>query len=136
MKVILGINKKYLAEEIPEGGTHHPRGWGARPLPRGPPGSPPMPIFCYMKSFPLEKIIIKLTGRNSAGALDWFRQGSASWRWCFVPKASSLFFLGRKTSYSRRWASEACQGPHDTTRKRLTSGAPVLPTNGALLVRH
>ena len=23
-----------------------------------------------------------------------------------------------------------------TTRKRLTSGAPVLPTNGALLVRH
>ena len=24
----------------------------------------------------------------------------------------------------------------DTTRKRPTSGAPVLPTNGALLVRH
>ena len=24
---------------------------GARPLPRGPPGGPPMPIFCYMESF-------------------------------------------------------------------------------------
>ena len=38
------------------GATHHPRGWG-RPLPRGPPGSPLMPIFGYMKSFVEEKII-------------------------------------------------------------------------------
>ena len=48
------------------GATHHPRGWGARPLPRGPPGRPPVPIFCYMKYFTLEKIISKLSGRNSA----------------------------------------------------------------------
>ena len=37
------------------GATHQPRGWGARPLPRGPPGGPPMPIFCYMRSFVREK---------------------------------------------------------------------------------
>ena len=36
------------------------------PLPRGPPGRPPVPIFCYMKYFTLEKIISKLTGGNSA----------------------------------------------------------------------
>ena len=48
------------------GATHHPRGWGARPLPRGPPGGPLMPIFGYMESFIEEKIISKLTGRNSA----------------------------------------------------------------------
>ena len=50
------------------GANHCPRGWRARPtpwarrLPHGPPGSPPVPIFCYMKSFTLEKIISKLTG--------------------------------------------------------------------------
>ena len=42
----------------------HP--YWVRPLPRGPPGGPPVPIFCYMKAFTLEKIISKLTGRNSA----------------------------------------------------------------------
>ena len=39
--------------------------------------------------------------------------GSASWRRCFVPKASSSFFPGRKTSYSQRWAPEAYQGAHE-----------------------
>ena len=39
---------------------------GRAPLSRGPPGRPPVPIFCYMKSFVREKIISKLTGRNSA----------------------------------------------------------------------
>ena len=54
------------------GPTPWPRGWGARPtpwarpLPRGPPVGPPVPIFCYMKSLPWKKIISKLTGRNSA----------------------------------------------------------------------
>ena len=48
------------------GGTPWPRGWEARPLPRGPPGGPPVPIFCYMKSFVREKIISKLSGRDSA----------------------------------------------------------------------
>ena len=47
-------------------------GWGCAPPtgraphPPGPPGGPPVPIFCYMKSFTLEKIISKLAGRNSA----------------------------------------------------------------------
>ena len=35
--------------------TPWPRGWGARPLSRGPPGRPLVPIFCYMKSFVREK---------------------------------------------------------------------------------
>src|SRR3990170_7403527 len=64
---------KILGEESTRGGPHpvHEGGgrtlppW-ARPLPRGPPGRPPVPIFCYMKSFSLEKIISKLTGRNTA----------------------------------------------------------------------
>ena len=30
------------------------------------PGRPPVPIFCYMKSFTLEKMISKLSGRNTA----------------------------------------------------------------------
>ena len=56
---------------MPEGGHPPPTRVGARPnpwarpLPRGPPGSPPVPIFCYMKSITVEKIISKLTGRNS-----------------------------------------------------------------------
>ena len=54
------------------GATHRPRGWGralppwARPLPRGPLGGPPVPIFYYMKSFIRRKIISKLSGRDSA----------------------------------------------------------------------
>ena len=39
---------------------------GARPLPRGPPVGPPVPIFCYMKSFVRRKIISKLSRRDSA----------------------------------------------------------------------
>ena len=46
------------------GGRALPR-W-ARPLPRGPPVGPPVAIFYYMKSFVREKIISKLSGRNSA----------------------------------------------------------------------
>ena len=53
------------------GPTPWPRGWGRPPTGRtpclvGPLGGPPVPIFCYMKAFTLEKIISKLTGRNSA----------------------------------------------------------------------
>ena len=54
------------------GPTPWPRGWGRTLLPGnapvscGPPGRPPVPIFCYMKSFVREKIISKLSGRNSA----------------------------------------------------------------------
>ena len=46
------------------GGRAHP--YKARPLPRGPPGDPPVPIFCYMNSFVRRKIISKLSGRDSA----------------------------------------------------------------------
>ena len=67
-KVIFGNNKKYWAEEILEGthtlGTRV--GGGRTPLPRGPPVGPPVPIFCYMKSFARRKIISKLSGRDSA----------------------------------------------------------------------
>ena len=45
------------------GGTLPP--W-ARPLPHGPPGDPPMAIFFYIRAFTVEKIMGKLTGRNSA----------------------------------------------------------------------
>ena len=54
------------------GPTPWPRGWGRAlppgrtPMPRGPPGRPPVSIFCYMKSFVREKIISNLAGRNSA----------------------------------------------------------------------
>ena len=43
-----------------------PRGWGARPLPRGAPDGPPMPIFSYMRCFDLEKIIRRLSGPDAA----------------------------------------------------------------------
>ena len=48
-----------------EGGGRTLPPW-AHPLPCGPPGGPPMPIFCYMRSFVREKVISKLWGRNSA----------------------------------------------------------------------
>ena len=63
---------KILAKESTKGGPHpvHEGGgralppW-ARPLPRGPPGRPPVPIFGYMKSFALEKVRRKLSGRSA-----------------------------------------------------------------------
>ena len=39
---------------------------GRAPLPRGPPGGPPVSIICYMKSFVRRKIRSKLSGRDSA----------------------------------------------------------------------
>ena len=69
----LKINKEISSPKMKaRGPTPCPRGWEARlppwarPLPRGPPGGPPVPIFCYMRYFVREKIISKLTGRNSA----------------------------------------------------------------------
>ena len=59
-------------KKLPEGGHPPPIRVGAHPTPlgapppRGLPGSPLVPIFCYMNSCTLEKIISKLTGRNSA----------------------------------------------------------------------
>ena len=52
------------------GATPCSLGWGcpprARPLPRGPPGGSPTPIFSYMKSFNEKKIEGNLSGRDSA----------------------------------------------------------------------
>ena len=53
------------------GPTPFSRGWGARPpgrapLPRGPPGGSPMPIFSYMRSFNEKKIERNFSGRDSA----------------------------------------------------------------------
>ena len=47
-----------MGEESTEGGphtVHEGGGRAARPLLRGPPGRPPVPIIGYMKSFALEK---------------------------------------------------------------------------------
>ena len=72
-KIIFGINKKYWAKKLPKedhppstsvGGARYPP--GRAHLPRGPPGRPPVPLFCYMRSFTLKKIRSKLSGRNSA----------------------------------------------------------------------
>ena len=65
-KLFLEIIKNTERKKYQRGPTPWPRGWGARPLPRGPPGSPPVPIFCYMKSFVRRKIISNLSGRDSA----------------------------------------------------------------------
>ena len=49
--------KNTESKNFTRGATPCPRGWGralppwARPLPRGPPGGPPVAIFCYMESF-------------------------------------------------------------------------------------
>ena len=51
--------------------------------------------------------------------------GSASWRRSFVPKACLLFFLGRKTSYSRRWSSEGHQGSQARPHPRGQGVAPL-----------
>ena len=66
MEHVFGIYKKYWAKKVPEGATSQPQGWRAHPRPCGPPGRPPVPIFCYMKSFVQGKITSKLSGRNSA----------------------------------------------------------------------
>ena len=72
---------KNTGERINQRGpTPWPRGWGA-PLPRGPPGRPPVPIFCYMKSFVLEKIISKLSGRNTAATRQNLGGTNLGLRW-------------------------------------------------------
>ena len=65
------IIKNTERRKYQRGPTPWPRGWGcALPPGRAPalwaPGGPRVPILCYMKSFVREKIISKLSGRNSA----------------------------------------------------------------------
>ena len=67
----LKINKEKSSPKMKARGTTPcSRGWGrlpwARPLPCGPPGGSPTPIFSYMKSFDEKKIEGNLSGRNSA----------------------------------------------------------------------
>ena len=88
-EAISRIYKKYWAQEVLEGATPWPRGWG-RALPpgrallrHGPPGSPSAGIFCYMKSFTLEKIISKLSGWNTAAT-----------RWNQSRALAELFYRG------------------------------------------
>ena len=64
---------------------------------------------------------------SSAGALDWFRQGSASWRRSLVPKGCLLFFSHRKTSYRRRWASESHLGAHEVGGAPSRGGRALRP---------
>ena len=54
-KLFLEIIQNIEQKKYVRGATTCPRGWGARPLPRGPPGRPPVPIFGYMVSSTLEK---------------------------------------------------------------------------------
>ena len=44
-RIILEYIKNIGRRKHQRGATHCPRGWRALPLPRGPHGSPPMPIF-------------------------------------------------------------------------------------------
>ena len=78
MKVIFGFNNNYGEKKVPERAHTLARRVGAcppywarpcllgAPLSPGPPGGPSVPIFCYMRSFILEKIRGKLMSRNSA----------------------------------------------------------------------
>src|SRR4051812_4364501 len=70
-KSFLEIMKNIERDKFTRGGPPVHEGGGRalppreRPLPRGPPAGSPMAIFCYMRSFVEEKIIINLSGRNS-----------------------------------------------------------------------
>ena len=63
----------------------------------------------------------------SAEALDWFRQGSTSWRRSFLPRRWLMIFSHRKTPYSRRWPSEGYQGAHEVVGRAPTLVGRVWP---------
>ena len=68
-KSLLELIRIIEQRKYQRGPTPWPGGWDpllGAPLSPGPPGGPPVPIFCYMKAFTPKKIISKLTGRNSA----------------------------------------------------------------------
>ena len=87
---------KILGEESTKGGppTVHEGGGRAQPLwacplPRGPPGSPLMPIFWYMVSFALKKIIRKLLGQSAAiSRWNLGRTNLGLWRSCSAGETS------------------------------------------------
>ena len=81
--------KKHWAQELHQGGHTLPTRVGARPLPRGPPGGPPMTIFCYMESFDEEKLISHLPGRDSAATRrNLGGTNLGIWRSCSVGETS------------------------------------------------
>ena len=70
-KQLFGFIKELWAKEIGQGAHTLSRRQGRPPIGRAPlshglPGGPPASIFCYIITFTLEKIMGKLTGRNSA----------------------------------------------------------------------
>ena len=54
-----------MSERNRPGGPHPVQETGGAPLSPGPPGGPSASIFCYIITFTLEKIVGKLTRRNS-----------------------------------------------------------------------
>ena len=82
-------------QEVHQGGHTLPTRVGARPtpwacpLPRGPPGGPPMTILCYMKSFIEKKPRSNLSGRNSAATRrNLGGTNLGLWRSCSVGETS------------------------------------------------
>ena len=61
---------------------------------------------------------------SSAGALDWFRQGSASWRRSLVPKACLLFFSHGRLHIAEDGHQRATRGP---TRQGARPGGRARP---------
>ena len=74
---------------IHEGGRRALPPWVC-PLSRGPPGRPLVPIFGYMRSFALEKIISKLSGRNSAATRRNLGGTNLGLRWSCSARETSL----------------------------------------------
>ena len=69
---------------------------------------------------------------SSARALDWFCQGSASWRWSFVPKACLRFFQGKRLHIAEDGHQRAARWP---TRQGARLGGRVRPhPSGWLMV--
>ena len=60
------------------------------PLPRGPTGGPLMPIFYYMESFVKEKIISKLSGRDSTATRRNLGGTNLGLRWSCSAGETSL----------------------------------------------
>ena len=94
-KVIFGFNKNYWANKIPKGAhtlarrVGVPPPYSGRPLFPGPPGGPPVPIFCYLRSFTLKKIISTLTRRNSIATRRNLGRTNLGLRWsCSVGETS------------------------------------------------
>ena len=136
--------KKHL-----RGATPWPGGWGrpppywVRPLSPGPPGGPPVPISCYMKAFTLEKIVGKLTGRNSAATRRNLGGTNLElWRSCSAGDTSLREgeiitndpLIGRGSISMNIFTSTiSSQNPSSSLVSNLVS-KPQIGTNGLLVV--